>query len=370
MTGCYNATVLDSQASSFVRERLQDVSLIDTPMDKRGRVVIVVPVHRELVYRVVNLLMSLARQRGLGEGVLEVLCVVNNGPDDGTKIWKAAKQANQLVLDLPLWRNRDGFGSHLRFPEEVLDACQEIRESIPVFAIDAPSLPSATVGEACNRGLAEATVRFDRAGKNGLVIFLGADNVVDDPEFLLKALHLFESNPKLVAGTAGVRMIFDPDTRDEKERTLIAESIENVLRRKRMMFLERFRQGQDVGLMAKDAFLVLMARSADAAAWNGFPDWNRNEDSMFGYAAKRYALQKGREVRDVKDQLSIVSALRDSDRTAASLKPKLEEERGRESVSIEEYETLERLVGASKEGRELIDYMEEPAHILWEDYKG
>lgn len=360
--------MLDPSASFFVRERLQGVSLIDTPMDKRCRVAVVVPVHRELVHRVVNLLMSIARQSGLGEGMIEVLCVVNNGPDDGTNVWQAAKLANQLVLDLPVWRNRDGFGAHMRFPAEVLDACREIKESISVFAIDVPMLASGTVGEACNRGLAEAAVRFDRAGKNGLVVFLGADCVVDDPGYLFKALNLFESNPKLVAASAGVRMVFDPDTRDEAKRAEIARDIENVLRRKRMIFLERFRQGQDVGLMEKDAFINIMARSADAAAWNGFPDWNRNEDSMFGYAAKRYAAENGKEVKDVKDRLSIVAALRDSDRTAASLKIKIEEERNKEAVAIEEYEKLEREVGASKAGRELIDYLEEPAHILWDNY--
>jgi glycosyltransferase involved in cell wall biosynthesis len=360
--------VLDSKASSFVRERLQGVSLIDTPMDKRCRIVVVVPVHREPVHRVVNLLMSIARQRGLSEGMVEVLCVVNNGPDDGTKIWKAAQLANQLVLDLPLWRNRDGFGAHMRFPAEVLDACREIKESISVFAIDVPLLASGTVGEACNRGLAEAAVRFDRVGRNGVVVFLGADCIVDDPDYLFKALNLFESHPKLVAVSAGVRMVFDPDTRDEEKRAEIAHDIENVLRRKRMVFLERFRQGEDIGLMADDAFINIIARSADAAAWNGFPDWNRNEDSMFGYAAKRYAAEKGKEVKNVKDRLSIVAALRDSDRTAASLKSKLEEEKNRTSVTVEAYEALERLVGASKEGRELIDYLEEPAHILWENY--
>lgn len=89
---------------------------------------------------------------------------------------------------------------------------------------------------------------------------------------------------------------------------------------------------------------------------------------MFGYSAKRYAADIGREVRDVKGQLSIVSALRDSDRTGASLKSAIEAEKGQEPISQKEYEALERLVGATKEGRELIDYLEEPAHILWEDF--
>lgn len=186
--------------------------------------------------------------------MVEVLCVVNNGADDGTKAWKVAEQANRLVVDLPLWRNRDGFGSHLRFPAEVLDACKEIRDAVPVFVIDATPLTTGTVGEACNRGLAEAAARFDRAGKNGIAIFLGADCVIDDPDFVSKTVRLFESNPKLVAASAGVRMIFDPDTRDEGERARIALAMENVLRRKRMVFLERFRQGQALGLMSQQAF--------------------------------------------------------------------------------------------------------------------
>lgn len=361
--------MLDSSASSFVRDRLKGVSLIETPLDKRCRVIIVVPVYREPVHRVVNLLMSIARQSRLGEGATEVLCVVNNGPDDGTGRWKSAEQANRLVLDLPVWKNRDGFGSHLRFPIEVLDACKEISDSLPAFAIDAAMNDVGTVGAACNRGLAEAATRFDRAGKNGVVLFLGADCVLDDPEFIVKTLKRFESNTNLVAATAGVRMIFDPDTRDEGERARVFQAIENVLRRKRMRVLERFRQGLPLELMARDAFLVIMARSSDAASWGGFPDWNRNEDSQFGFAAKRYAADHGKEVLDVKDELSVVSALRDSDRTGASLKLLIEEEKTKEPVSLKEYEALERLVGASREGRELIDYLEEPAHIIWDDYK-
>ena len=370
MTGCYNERVLDPRASLFVRERLKGVSLIDTPMDVRCHVCVVLPVYSEPVHRVVNLLVSLARQRAIDPSVVEVICVVNRGPDDGSKAWKKAEQSNQLILDLPVWRNRSSFGGHLRFPLDVLDASAEVRSTIAAYAVEMQTSGNGMVGEALNRGLAEATVRFDRVENNGIVIFFGADNVVDDPDYFAKALQLFQRNPKLVAASGGVRLLFDPDTRDEQERIEIAELVERFLRRKKLAILQRFIQGLEIGLMKDDAFLGsnMLARSADAAAWGGFPDWKRNEDSAFGYAAKRYGEEEGKEVRDVKQTLSITSALRDSDRTGSSLKAQLEKERAMEPISVAEYEKLEQQVGATKEGRELIDRIEEPANILWDNY--
>ncbi len=361
--------MLDTRASAFVRKRLQDVSLIETPMHKHCRVCVVVPIYREPVHRVVNLLVSLARQQVLSEGDIEVLCVVNNGPDDGTNAWKAVKQSNALVMDLPLWRNSDGFGSHLRFPTEVLEACSEVRSVFPVYAINEPELATGTVGEARNRGLAEAAVRFDRQGKNGLVIFLDADVVIDDPNYLSQALRLFEQDKEIVAVSGGVKLVFDPDTRDETERLRLDALVERFLRRRRYQFLERFRQGEATRLMPSDAFVGqhILARSADAAAWQGFPDWKSGEDTEFGNRAKQYAMQEGKRVIDKKVELTVVNAIRDSDRTGASLKWKLEEEASLTPVSEESYARLESLVAASDEGRALVDHIDEVARIVWDD---
>lgn len=364
--------MLDSRASAFVRERLKGVTLIETPMNTQCRICVVLPVYNEPVHRVVNLLVSLARQRGVDLSAVEVICVVNRGPDDGSKAWKKAEQFNQLVLDLPVWANRSSFGGHLRFPLDVLDVSAEVRTTIAAYAVEMQTSGSGIVGEVLNRGLAEATVRFDRIEKNGIVIFFAADNVIDDPDYLAKALTLFQRNPKLVVASGGVRLLFDPDTRDEKERMEIGELVERFLRRKKVAILHRFIQGLEIGLMEDDAFLGsdMLARSSDAAAWNGFPDWKRNVDSAFGYAARRYADEEGKEVRNVKQLLSITSALRDSDRTGNSLKGLLEKEKTMEPVSVAEYEKLEQQVGATKEGRELIDWIEEPANILWDNYPG
>lgn len=339
-------------------------------MDARCRVCVVVPIFNEPLHRVVNLLISIARQRGVEAGAVEVICVVNASADDGSVAWKKAHQANRLILDLSVWRNRDAFGAHLRFPAEVLEACAEVRGAITAYVVDMQLSGSGIVGEALNRGLAEATVRFDRSEKNGIVIFLAADNVVDDPDYLAKAITLFKQNPSLVAASGGVRLVFDPDVRDEGERGKVATAMDIFLRRKRMHILERFTQGLGAGLMSENAFLGanILARSADAAAWGGFPDWKRNEDSAFGESSREYAAEKKKIVLDVKDQLVITSALRESDRTGGSIKSLLDEERAKDPISIEAYEKLERQVGATKEGRALIDYIEEPAHILWDNY--
>ena len=362
--------MLDSRGSTFVRERLKGVSLIETPMDARCRVCIVIPVYDEPVHRVVNLLISIARQRGVEPGVAEVVCVVNEGPNDGSRKWNMAELANKLILDLPFWRNRDSFGGHLRFPPEVLEACAEVRSSVPAYAVEMQTSGVGVVGEALNRGLAEAAVRFDRAGKDGIVIFFGADNVVDDPDYLANAMRLFQKNPDLVAVSGGVRLLFDPDARGEPEREAIADLVNRLLRRKRMHILESFLQGVNTGLMSSDAFLSsnILTRSAEAVAWGGFPDWKKHQDSTFGYSAKEYAKAENKRVLDAKDSLLITSALRDSDRTGTSLRLQVERERALEPIQIEKYEKLERQVGATKEGRDLIDHIEEPANILWDNY--
>lgn|GEM_PF-2105835 len=340
-------------------------SLIDAPLHKGCRLAVIVPVYREPVFRVVNLLLSLARQRDIFSGEIEVLCVINQGPQDGSEAWKRAQQMNQLILDLPLWRNRDGFGSHLRFPSEVLDACAEIFQMLPVYSIEFTTSGEHLIGEVLNRGLAESVVRFDRIGSNGIMNVIGADSIADDPDYLAKAIRCFEQDRRIVAANAGVRMVFDPDTPNEAERIALATQMEQYLRMRRAGILQRYLDGVDTRLMPSDAFVNVLARTSDAASWGGYPDWKQNEDSMFGYRAKRYAKSNNKLVKNATHDFSLTVALRDSDRTGASLKPRLSS-RTETQISKAEYERLEQMVAATKEGRELIDHLEEPANILWD----
>ena len=82
----------------------------------------------------------------------------------------------------------------------------------------------------------------------------------------------------------------------------------------------------------------------------------------------RLIIKNGKIVLNEKETLLITSALRDSDRTDASLRSLLEQEMDKDPVSFEAYEACERLVAGTKEGRELIDFIEEPANILWDHY--
>lgn len=336
-------------------------------MDARCRLCVIVPVYNEPVFRVVNLLLSLARQRGIVPGELEVFCIVNQGPNDGSEAWKRTHQANQLILDLPVWKNRDSFGSHLRFPNDVLDAGTEIQSTLPAFAVTMETTGPGMIGEVLNRGLAEVAVRFDRIGNNGVVNVLGADTIADDPDYIAKAMAYFDREPRMVAAHAGVHMVFDPDTFNEAERASIAEKIERYLRMKRAQILQRFLQGLDTGLMKQDAFINVFARINDAAAWGGYPDWKQNEDSLFGVRARQYAEDNNKIVGDATRDFSVTVALRDSDRTGASIKPILDK-LPESIISVSDYQRLEQLVAATKEGRELIDYLEEPAHVLWDNF--
>lgn len=359
--------MLDTNASIFVRERLKGAPLIGASLHPRCRMSVIVPVYKEPVFRVVNLLLSLARQRNIFPGEVEVLCVINQGPDDGSEMWKKAKQMNQLVLDLPFWRNRDGFGAHVRFPSEVIDACMEIKEVLPVYAIDYVTSGAGFIGEVLNRGLAEAAIRYDRVGKNGIMNVIGADSVADDPDYLYKAIHCFTQDERVVAAHAGVRMVFDPDTPNEAERLLLAEKMEQFLRTRRARILQRYIDGLDTKLMPQDAFINVLSRTSEAVSWGGYPDWKQNEDSVFGYRAKRYAKEKSRLIKNATQDFSITVALRDSDRTGASIKPTLDA-LSETAISLSDYERLEQLVAATNQGRDLIDVLEEPANILWDDF--
>lgn len=336
-------------------------------MDKRCRFSVILPVYHEPVHRVVNLLLSLSRQRGVTKGDIEVFCVVNQSPNDGSEGWRKAKQANDLILDLPLWKNRDSFGAHLRFPLDVLDACSEISNVLTAYVVHLETSGPGMIGEALNRGLAETAVRFDRVGTNGVINILGADAVADDPHYVAKAINFFARDRRIVAAHAGVHMVFDPDTANEDERRVIADQVARFLRMRRVAVLQRFLQGQETGLMKQDAFINVLARAIDAAAWGGYPDWKQNEDSLFGVRARAYAEKNNKLVMDATKDFSITVALRDSDRTGASIKPLLER-LPEQIISQTEYEELERQVAATKEGRELIDLLEEPANILWDDF--
>lgn len=346
---------LRNAVSAYIRDRLEGESLLREPPDRNLQAVFVVPVHREPIRRVLELMSSLAKL----EGNFEVLCVVNNGPDDGTSKFHEARNANALVMQLPLWRNADGFGSSIIFPESVLKQAREIRSSIPVFLIDKSSrgheLPKGNVGAARDRGLAEAAARFLRLERNGLVIFLDADVIVEDAAYLKKALEIFERELDLTVAAGGIDYRFDPDVSQPRERAREIDQLKQYLEMRKWELLNEFVQSGRVNLLPTNACIGshVLARAFQAAAMGGWPHSGFGEDTEFGLTGN---CKKA-------DALRVNAALRYQHWMGREFDPSVDH--AELPFTKEEMAELTRKISASEQGRAVLARLEDISSLLY-----
>lgn len=379
--------VLPPAAMTYLQRALLGENLINHPLHPNCEAAVLVPVMREPVKRVLNLLESLAAQIEVPEGAFEVLAVINRPTDNGSTDSKLAALANQAVLDLPVWRNRDPFEAAHKFSPQLLERCRKVREGVAAYAIDKSTpgneIPDNNIGKARNRALAEGSLRFSRVGKNGLLIFTDADARFHDPRHIAKALALFESDPDMIAAAGGVDFVFDPDTEDPEMRSLLKNAYEQLMLWKRWQHLERFAKGEEVSVVPEGAFFGnhMLTRSSVAAEIGGIPYRAEFEDSVFGLRLSQYAETQEKRVGNMSRSLRVQSALRESDRSWSTfskevldrvgLLPILIEDPfdpGKQHVLTEEFYAMIRLkLEAEPQGKKLVQALDDIGRAIYTD---
>lgn len=291
------------RAEWYWKERLEGEKRIEAPMDPRCEIGIVVPVRDEEPERLLRQIESLKAQKDFDPALVEVIYVVNNDVFSGSQKSQEIIEKNAAVLSV--LRQDHGMRIH------VIDKSSSGNE-----------IPDCNVGRARNRGVSEMSLRFHENGRNGILLQTDADSWFEDPEYLIKVKQLFDEDPDTIGIAGGLIMRWDPDTKDLGERRKIEKKMDKFIRRKTLEELAHFLRDPDIAARHDTHFsgAHMLSRSLESAMVGGLIDAKSGEDPQFGKDLTVHAEGHGQKVLGKRKSLFITTALRDSDRTAASFK--------------------------------------------------
>ncbi len=360
------------KGASYLQQALKGERLVAEPMRSECVCAVVVPVMAEPIKRVLSLLESLVHQQEVQQDAFEVIVLVNRPTDNGSNDSRRAEAMNALVLGLPVWANRDSFDTVHRYGSDVVDRCRAIRDHVTAHVIDKSSpgeeLADGNVGKARDRALAEGCLRFDRIGKDGLIIMTDADVRFTDAYHLAKALEVFRADPDMVAASGGVDFVLDPDEEEANVRAEIIRAFERILRFKRWSHMQDYLAGRKMRFVPQGAFFGnhILVRSSIASEVCGVPHRLQHEDTVFGMRCREYAASHHKRVGDVSRALRVSSALRESNRTWQSFSA---EALRRRPVFVDEreYQALVRKLSSQPAGRLLLSALDDTGRALYED---
>ena len=292
------------RAELFWNERLNGETRIEKPQDPACEYAIVVPVYNERPDRILAQIDSLRQQHAIDPSMFEVIYVVNNSPDDGSARSAEVIQANK----------------------EVIEALQGVTD-LNVFVIDKSTpgneIERCNVGKARNRGVAEASRRFYENSKDGILIQTDADTRFEDPEYFQKLKGIMRRNPDAIGVAGGLVFEFDPDTTDPEKMAELRAKLDRFILIQKWQKLMEFLSGSRRSSLHKDnqfSGANMISRSYESAIIGGLIDGNSGEDPQFGKDLEEYGSDKGKPVIGSRDELLVVTALRESDRTNSSFK--------------------------------------------------
>jgi len=292
------------RAEQYWRSRLEGETRIKKPMDPHCKFTVVVPVCRERPDRLLKQIDSFKSQEDIDPTQFEIIYIVNNDIDDGGDRFKETLASNQEIIEL--LRRDHGLNIH------VIDKSSTGKE-----------IHGCNVGRARNRGVAEASLRFHENDRNGILIQTDADTYFEDRYYFSRLMKMTDDDPDIIGIAGGLIFEWDPDTQNPEEQEMLQKKLEFMLLERLWSFMARFiRDPEDRLMYTEDSFsgANMISRSFETAVIGGLIDTNEGEDPQFGLDLKNYAVGRGQKVIGKKKELVVVTALRESDRTASSYK--------------------------------------------------
>ena len=291
------------RAQTYWESRLKSEHRIETPQKDECIFSIVVPVYNEKVDRIKKQIDSL-RAQSIGVNSFEVIYVVNNGVI-------AEGSENEDIL---------------RQNKAMIDFLHSVND-LSVYVIDKSTkdneILDCNVGKARNRGVAEASLRFYEAGKNGILIQTDADSYFEDTDYLTKIQSVFQDSSEIIGIAGGLVFEFDPDTDSPEIRAELEKKMERLILMKKFGILNKFIKKGKVYSSFKDNTFSganMISKSFETAVIGGLIDEAAGEDPQFSRDLIEYGARNNKKVLGMKNDLKVITALRDSDRTPSSFK--------------------------------------------------
>lgn len=296
------------EAQRFWKTRLDGEARIEVPQNPNCEFAIVIPVHNENPERILKQIESL-RNQGIESSTFEVIYIVNNDTPDGSNKSREIVEANQAVI-------------------ETLKNIQGLNIFVIDKSSDGNTISDCNVGKARNRGIAEASFRFHENQKNGILIQSDADCYFEDPNYLEKVKNIVKQNPDAIGIAGGLIFEFDPDTKNPEEIEILKQKLEKFTLLREWGFMSRFLRDSETPLLFQGNTFSgahMLSKSFETAVLGGLEDTAIAEDVNFGESLKAYAAGRGQAVLGKREELLVVTALRESDRTGASFKKYFDE---------------------------------------------
>lgn len=287
------------RAEEYWKRTLEGENRIETPMDSKCEIGIVVPAFNEDPERVMRQIESLKKQKDMPPGSFEVIYVVNNSPTRSQEV----AAMNARLMDF--LRQDHGVRIH------VIDKSSQGNE-----------IPDCNVGKARNRGVAESSLRFQENGRDGIMIQTDADTWFEDENFLSKVKSIMSSDSEIIGVAGGINLEWDPETKDPQERMELQRKTDRLFLRKIAKRFSEFLTDPKKFRNFSTSFLGanMISRSFESAVIGGVPEIKGGEDGMFGSKLEAYGSKKGKKVIGARHELFVTTSFRESDRTSSSLK--------------------------------------------------
>lgn len=299
----YKGLTEHERACHYWETQLHNEVRIEKPQNSNCEFAIIIPVYNEQIERILKQIESLKNQQDIDPSQFEIIYVVNNDISKENKKSKEVINANQAVIA----------------------ELQNI-SGLNIFVIDKSSpgneIEHCNVGKARNRGVAEASLRFYENGKNGTLIQTDADTYFEDQNYLVKLKTILNDNPDAIGLAGGLIFEFSPDINNREKMADLQKKIKTLFLVKKWELFVQFLRDPESLFFTDKAFCGanMISKSYESAVVGGLIDANAGEDPQFGFDLEAYASGRGQKVIGVKSDLFVVTALRDSDRTAASFK--------------------------------------------------
>jgi len=332
------------RAEKYWELRLKGEERIAVPQRKKCEFSIVVPVYGENIERLKKQIDSIKNQ-STDPDKYEIIYIVNNDVPTDNQAGQTIVEQNQKLINLLSADYKD----------------------LPIFIIDKSStgheIPGCNVGKARNRGVAEASIRFYENGKDGLIIQTDADTYFEDRNYLKKIQGALEKSPDVIGVAGGLIFEFDPDTANVEEKQRMERKIDIFIKQKKLKIMEKFLKKGEVYSPLRDATFSganMISKSLESAIIGGLTDVASGEDPRFGNDLAKYAEHNHGRVIGMKDELKVVTALRDSDRTPSSFKKAFDQiDPDEPSFLIDNIiKEKEKLISERKGGKELLESIE------------
>ncbi|MCX6793121.1 MAG: hypothetical protein NTY12_03765 [Candidatus Falkowbacteria bacterium] len=336
------------KSNEYWDSKLNNEERISSPQNQDCEFSIVVPVYNEDNERLEKQIDSF-RKQSIDSTKYEILYVVNNdliSEDLGDELIRAKNL-------------------------ETINMLRSI-EDLPVYVIDKSSkgheIEDCNVGKARNRGVAEASKRFYENNKNGILIQTDADTHFDDPDYLIKVQNIFKESPDVIGIAGGLVYEVDLDLKDPDKKLEQQEKINRFLMLKKWeLFNRSLKKGKIESGLLKTTFsgANMISKSFETAVIGGLIDASSGEDPRFGKDLSDYANNNHKKVIGMKEELKVVTSLRDSDRTPASFKKVFDQidlskplEVKGQVITPELLKEYENKIIEMENGKELIDNIE------------